>query len=180
MGKPYQKHNPISDEGVKILSDIFISQSKNTSLSVLKINNVELPVPFSIDVKNAAVIARSTVIDGGEIFERISTKAAEISLSGVVYVDTKMSNVFVDRFNEAENNAAELVNRSTIFYENITKPKMVLPVVNVYLNALEIDSIIVQSTKVTPLSGQCGFSWSIDCVEAVAVKSKLGDTLIIS
>lgn len=180
MAISYNTSKIISDKNKKILNDVILGKSRVSPLQELKINNVVIPVPFDMTINGKKVISKSVIIDGGEVFERISTRSSNIELSGKIIVDTKLSNAYLSNANDEENNAAEFVNKITIFKDSIIKPNEVLVIVNPILNTLGIDSVILEDHKIKPIIGACGFEWSLSCIEAHAVKSKLGDTLIIT
>lgn len=147
---------------------------------------------FEITTSHSKVVSRSQIIDGEEVFERMSVKATEIDIRGTILVDQWKQYGFQNLGRGAVqiatdtqdwNNAykqREMLDAIDIVNRQVYKPNETIQVENPYLNQMGIEYILIISMNTSPLVGSVGFEFSIKALDATNKKDNLKQTLIIS
>lgn len=154
--------------------------------------DIQLQPLFEITTSHSKVIARSQIIDGEEVFERMSVKSTEITLNGTILIKQWAQDGFSDlgrgakqivTGTEGYNNArqtTDLTDALDLINRNLYQPNTVVKVTNDYLNKLGIQYILIESMTTAPLVGTVGLEFSIKALDATNKKDNLKQTLIIS
>ena len=157
--------------------------ANETYESFLAINNFVFQPFFSIRTTDRKIISSGQIIDGDQIFERMSYQAARISLSGAIYLSAdvgqksdpfgaiNLSGRVMDAVASLEDlgNVVMFSRYNTILdilYTKIFRSDMVIPIYNPYLAGRNIEQVIVESINTEPIQGRMGFTYRVEMYEA--------------
>lgn len=153
---------------------------------------IKLQPFFEISTSHSKVVARSQIIDGEEIFERMSVKTTEITLNGRVLVKQwsqtdfsglgrGLSQILTGTPDPAlASRQYDLLQALSLVNRKIYKPNDIISVSNLYLNYLGITDVLIVSMNTSPLVGSVGFEFSIRALDATNKKDNVKESLIIS
>jgi len=127
--------------------------------SWIVVGGVVLPPDTIIHFDGEKVIANGKIIDGVEVFERISRKATEIEFEGVIRdKNSSGQNIF------PQDAIANL-------YDTIFLTDTVQTLQNTYLNKLGIQEIVIRSISPATVRGSTNIPFRMKCFENVPGKS---------
>lgn len=140
----------------------------------LVLNELLMPPTFRISVGNQNVIAASQILDGPEVYERMSRKAAQISINGTVYVDetcgaTDESGLY-----------AYYLSARKLFDEKIIAQDAIIAVENDMLNSVGVNYLVIGSVNCEEVIGQFAFRYTISARGAETAKTTIEETSTIS
>ena len=139
--------------------------SNNPSKVVL--NGIILPEDVIIGLDGDKVVAESKILDGTEVYERISKKPFEINFEFTVREKNVLGNYV---FPQAT---------IQVLVDTVWQPDAVVPVVNTFLNSLHIRYVIIRPITFATIRGNTNVVCSIKCKESTDNGNIYGQTLII-
>lgn len=164
--------------------------ANETYESFLAINNFIFQPFFSIRTTDRKIISSGQIIDGDQIFERMSYQAARISLSGAIYLSADVGQKYdpieaiKTQFEELKSSGWIMNAQASsedlgdvamfskyntildILYTKIFRSDMVIPIYNPYLAGRNIEQVIVESINTEPIQGRMGFTYRVEMYEA--------------
>lgn len=135
----------------------------------LTIGGFLLDPPYEISIGKGRVIASSQILDGEEVFERVSKKSPTIKLSGSIFIADTL---------KSSQNMEQLLWVMAKFDYVFGDYNDILEVECQYLQNIGINWFLVKNSRVTPLAGAVGFEYSIDGAGVNYTREGLKQSLI--
>jgi hypothetical protein len=163
---------------LNLVNNVIISYTVNGLLW-----SYQLPLDVLIYINGKKVIAKSQIVDGAEVFERVSRKAAiidfDFNLRGIE-INTTSQGTPVQEFTFPLNVDTSLPNSHDVkdFFDIVWVADQVLDVQNSLLNALNIQRIVVESFDFKPERGNVDLNVRLKAYEAYYDSSTQSSSLI--
>lgn len=136
---------------------------------------LSLPPDVIITLDDDKVIAESKILDGVEVFERISRKSWEINFDFNIRDVKQIQLIFgtMDKYVFPQKKAEEIVN-------NIWNIDQVFDIENTFLNGIGINQVIVKSITFATIRGNTNLPCTLKCKENADIQGSQGSSLIIN
>ena len=151
---------------------------KNTgqNYGLVTLNGLTLPNDCIFSPEFEKTIAKSQIVDGVEVFQRISRKSTSVTFDFTLRQEITTEGTFLQA------NKDEYVfpiDKLIELYTETFKPDKVLTVNNIVLNRLGIKLLIVEKFRPTLIRGSVSIPCVLTCYEDYYSNQDKGNTLII-
>lgn len=154
----------------------------------LKINGIQLPYDVEFSIKGDKMIAISQIIDGGQLFERVTEKAHQIDFTFVLreYENAKRSiapldNSIIRFYNKYVTPTYQKqiypISELKKIWQSIWKKNEIVKVENSILNSIGIVEIVCQDISLSTKRGFLGIEMKLSGLENMYIDENLTTTI---
>ena len=169
------------------INDIFKIQNDNELCRVTFINpknQFVFPFDVTIHVNGSKLLAKSQILDGFTVFERVTKQVNEIQFDFTLrdicdQAKTQLNTIVPVSKYPYQNKYIVAINWLNYFIQNVWNKDEVLQVDNILLNAIGIKQIIVESYSINTIRGNVDMPMTLKCYEDYYSVKNQGSTLIM-